>query len=163
MTEQQARAQLRDLKNRFAYMFDRPSMGFDFYCGWLDDFIAACEAIDDLLGDDKRGFCFSQIKEKYGWARYYFKTDHVRPMRLSITSPRGVHETVKGLSDEHEIEKNIAKILLAAEEKSMHKCMNCGAPAEIRKLNNMLICVCDEHAHEERGEAVRCALISEEH
>lgn len=161
MNEQEAINKLRELKDRFAYMFSGANLGFDFYRGWLPDFVEACEKIDELLGDDKQGFHLSQIKEKYGWARYYFKTNRASPMRLSISTKKGVHEIVKGLSDEHEIEKQIAEILLDAEGKSMHKCMNCGAPTEIRKLNTMLVCVCDEHAYEERGEAVRHALIRE--
>lgn len=69
--------QLSDLEERFAYMFASPNLGLDIYRGWLPDFIDACEQIDVVLGGDKRGFHWRQIKEKYGFARYYFRTDSV--------------------------------------------------------------------------------------
>lgn len=62
MTIDKDLAQLNALKARFSYMFDSPSSGIDIYRGWLADFASACEQIDALLGDDKRGFHFTQCK-----------------------------------------------------------------------------------------------------
>lgn len=160
MTDQEASEQLSALKARFAYMFNGGNIGFDFYKGWLPDFIEACEQIDPLLGADKRGFHFRQAKEKHGWSRYYFKTDEASPKRLSIQGGRGVYETTLGIDDKP-VEQEIAKILSAAERKSMHKCVNCGCPAEIRQVHAMMLCVCDEHAYEERGESIRRALVND--
>lgn len=160
MTDQEASEQLGALRARFPYMFEVRGLGRDVYKGWLPDFIEACEQIDALLGPDKRGFFFHQIKEKYGWARYYFKTDKASPMRLSIQDGRGLYETTHGIDDK-EIEQQIVKILSVAEQKSMHKCMNCGAPAVVRRVHAMLLCVCDEHAYEERGESIRCAIVND--
>lgn len=160
MTDQEASEQLGALKAQFPYMFEVRGLGHDIYKGWLPDFIEACEQIDSLLGNDKRGFHFSQIKEKYGWSRYYFRTDDATPMRLSIKDPGGLYETIHGIDDK-QIEQQIATILQNAEKKSMHKCINCGVPAEIQQVHGMLLCVCDEHAYEGRGESIRCALVND--
>lgn len=157
--ELEARNALRALKQRFRYMFNGPNLGFDFYRGWLPDFVEACEQIDALLTPDRIGFHFSQVKEKYGWARYYFDTDRANLMRMSIRDENGITEEIVGLKDEHDIERKIAAILSEAEQKSMTKCMACGAPAEIQKWNTVLLCVCDEHAREKRGDSVYYALI----
>ena len=151
--------QLNELKQRFGYMFAGPHIGLDIYRGWFHDFAQACEQIDALLVNDKIGFHFSQIKEKYGWSRYYFDTDRANLMRISTRDGDGIVESIFGLKDEHDIEKQIASILSDAEQKSMHKCINCSGPAEIRKVHAMLLCVCDAHAYEGRGEAVRHAII----
>ena len=151
--------QLHELKVRFAYMFGTPVMGLDFYRGWLPDFITACEKIDAVLGEDKRGFRFVQAKEKHGWARYYFSTDRVRPMRLSIHDGNGLHELTTGLEDEHVIEKAIAAILTEAEKNSMGKCIVCGAPAEIRRFGGWLVCACEAHDPDKPGDPLARALL----
>ena len=151
--------QLEDLKRRFGYMFETPRQGLDFYRGWLADFISACEQIDALLGADKLGFRFTQAKEKYGWARYYFSTDRANPMRLSLRHARGVHEITTGLEDGHDIEKAIAGILSDAEEKSMRKCVVCGAPAEICDFDGWLICACEMHALAKGSDRFALALL----
>ena len=137
--------QLEALKRRFGYMFLPPNQGLDFYRGWLADFISACEQIDAVLGEDKRGFSFRQTKEKYGAARYYFSTDRATPMRLSIVVGKGVHELTSGLRDEHDVEKRIVEILNDAEVKSSRKCIACGSPATVQEIERWLVCVCEEH------------------
>ena len=107
---------LRALKARYPYMFVRPHIGQDFYRGWLADFIVACNAIDELLGADKRGFHFRQLKEKYGWARYYWATDQVTPLRLSLIANGGVLERQYGLDSADRVDQQICQILLAAEK-----------------------------------------------
>ncbi|WP_137860882.1 hypothetical protein [Variovorax sp. 3P27G3] len=151
--------QLQDLKRRFAYMFQTPRLGLDFYRGWLPDFIRACEQIDAVLGDDKRGFRFTQTKEKYGSARYYFSTNAATPIRLSLTDGQGLRELTMGLKDEHDIEKQIAAILHEAEKKSLHKCMLCGAPGEISRFGGWLACACKAHSLDKSGNVLRDAVV----
>ena len=151
--------QLHALKSRFGYMFETPALGLDFYRGWLPDFITACEEIDAALGYDKRGFRFVQAKEKYGWARYYFATDGVKPMRLSINDGNGVHELTTGLNEEHDIERTIAGILSAAEKNSMGKCIVCGSHAEIRRFGGWLVGACEAHDPNKPGDPLARALL----
>lgn len=151
--------QLQDLKQRFAYMFETPVLGLDFYRGWLADFIRACEEIDAVLGDDKRGFRFTQTKEKYGSARYYFSTDAVTPLRLSINDGQGLRELTTGLKDEHDTEMQIATILHEAEKKTAHTCMLCGAPGEVHRFGGWLACACRAHGADKSGESLRNAVV----
>jgi hypothetical protein len=150
--------QLNDLKQRLSYMFAGPNIGLDIYRGWLPDFIKACEAIDALLGDDKHGFYWKQTKAKYGFARYYFNTDAVRTMRLSISDGKGLYEITKGIEG-HEIEQQINKICNEAEIASMKKCIACGDPAEIRAFGSWDYCVCDKHSPNLPGDHLKNAAI----
>ena len=62
-----------ELKARFPYQFDNPkSLGISFARGWFKGFAELCAEIDTLLGDDKRGFVWAQVKEKFGSARFHF-------------------------------------------------------------------------------------------
>lgn len=150
--------QLSDLEERFAYMFASPNLGLDIYRGWLPDFIDACEQIDVVLGGDKRGFHWRQIKEKYGFARYYFRTDSVHPMRLSISDGKGVYEITKGL-DGHEIEQQIAQICSNAEQASLTKCIVCGDTAAIKTYAGWAVCACEKHSPDVPGDHMKKAAL----
>ncbi len=63
---------LQNLKARLPYMFPSSAWGFVFYRGWLSMTVRVCEEIDMLLGEEKQGFCWTQIKEKFGSARFYY-------------------------------------------------------------------------------------------
>ncbi|MDO8742019.1 MAG: hypothetical protein Q7J45_00580 [bacterium] len=150
--------QLNELKQRFAYMFTGQNLGLDIYRGWLSDFITACEAIDALLGNDKRGFHWRHTKEKHGFARYYFRTDEVRPFRLSISDGKGLREITTGL-DGHEIEQQIAKLCSVAEMASLTKCMVCSAPATIQRYGGWAVCACEKHSPDVPGDHLKKAVI----
>lgn len=133
------------VKARHPYMFVEPHHGQDFYRGWIADLIVACDAIDHLLGNDKKGFHFCQIKEKFGSARYYWSTDHVKPTRLSLTINKGVFERQFGLENANEVEQQISQILMAIENSSRRKCIVCSEPAEARLFGGWLLITCDQH------------------
>lgn len=137
---------LRALKEKYAYMFVAPRFGQDLYRGWLADFIAACHHVDQLLGDDKRGFHFRQIKEKLGWARYYWRTEKLKPLRLSLFTNEGVLERQHGLESADDVENEISQILLNAEKSSRQKCIVCSEPAESRSFGGWLVCTCERHS-----------------
>ncbi|GKT26180.1 hypothetical protein [Acidovorax sp. SUPP3334] len=150
--------QLTELKQRFPYMFSGPHIGLDIYRGWLSDFINACEAIDALLAEDKRGFHWKQTKAKYGFARYYFDTDAVRTLRLSFSDGKGVYEVTKGL-DGHDIEQRINKICNDAEQASMTKCIVCGGSAEIKSYGSWAVCACEKHSPDVPGNHLKSAVL----
>ena len=64
-----------ELKARFLYMFSGENIGFSFARGWMPIIVRACIEIDATLGDDKRGFHWVQIKEKFGAGRFYCRLD----------------------------------------------------------------------------------------
>lgn len=139
---------LCDLKKSYAYMFAETNIGYDFYRGWLPDFVVACHAIDRLLGNNKQGFFFRQIKEKYGWARYYWRTDDVSPQRLSLVVDQRVYEQSVGLADSDAIIQEIGQVLLATEKASMHQCILCSSPGEVHSFDGWLAVSCAQHAPE---------------
>lgn len=150
--------QLNQLMKRFPYMFAGQQLGIDIYRGWLAEFVELCEAIDGVLGENKRGFYWRQIKEKHGSARYYFRTNAARPMRLSLSDGKSVREITTGL-DGHEVEQQIAKLCHDAEVKSATKCSVCGVPAKIQNCHGWHLCVCEKHAPTERGGHHPTALV----
>ncbi|RYH66098.1 MAG: hypothetical protein EON54_05205 [Alcaligenaceae bacterium] len=119
-----------DLKSKYPYMFTGLNIGLDLYEGWMPILEQVCAEIDAILGERKQGFHFSQIKEKYGSARFYFDAD-----------------TVEG-----DILQRIQTLLDRAESATETACMLCGRPASIEKYGRWFLCLCDVHASERRGE-----------
>lgn len=115
-----------ELKAKYPYMFEGHNIGIDLYDGWLPTISSACDAVDKLLGADKAGFHFSQVKEKFGSARIYWESK---------------------ILDE-EVEKGITRLIDRAEEATETLCMVCGAPAEIKKYCGWFACLCDVHGRE---------------
>lgn len=150
--------QLNELERRFSYMFAGRQLGIDIYRGWLADFVELCEAIDGILGENKRGFYWRQVKEKYGFARYYFRTDEVHSVRLSMSDGKSVREINTGLEG-HEVEQKISKVCHDAEVKSATKCSVCGEPSSIQNCLGWLLCVCEKHVPTERGGHHASALV----
>lgn len=111
-------------------MFAGPNIGLDVYDGWTPILAQACEEIDAILGEHKQGFHFSQIKEKYGGARYYFDAVSVNSEKL----------------------KRIQILLDKAELATETACMLCGSPATIEKYGGWFMCLCDAHADERRNQ-----------
>lgn len=122
-----------ELKSKYPYMFTGANIGLDLYEGWNTSLVAACDSIDALLGDEKAGFHFSQIKEKYGSARYYFEAESL----------------------DFEVEQRIQDQLDKAELATESTCMLCGAPACIENHGGWFLCLCDVHASERKAEGIR--------
>lgn len=115
-----------ELKTKYPYMFEGPNIGIDLYHGWLPTFEAACDAVDKLLGADKAGFHFRQVKEKFGSARIYWASKN----------------------QDKEVENAISQVLDDAEKATESLCIVCGAPAEIKKYGGWSACLCDVHGRE---------------
>ncbi|MFZ4479088.1 MAG: HAD domain-containing protein [Rhodoferax sp.] len=62
------------LNRRYPYMFSGENVGISIPRGWTAIFEALCIDIDQTLGTDKRGFHFTQCKERFGSARWYSYT-----------------------------------------------------------------------------------------
>ncbi|AMM24565.1 hypothetical protein [Variovorax sp. PAMC 28711] len=118
-----------ELKSKYRYMFEGPNIGLDMYEGWTPILAQACAEIDAILGEHKQGFHFSQLKEKYGSARYYFDAGSV----------------------DNEALERIQIALDQAEQATETACMCCGSPAVIEKYGGWFLCLCDAHAVERRA------------
>jgi hypothetical protein len=116
------------LKVEYPYMFAGPNIGLDMYDGWTQILAQACGEIDAILGENKRRFHFSQNKEKYGSARYYYNSESLGSEEL---------QRIQTLLDQAELATETA-------------CMLCGRPATIEKHGGWFLCLCTAHADEHR-------------
>ena len=63
------------LVRAYPYMFAGPFIELVMYAGWHTPFTKLCDDIDAALGDNKRGFRWIQLKEKFGQPRWYWEMD----------------------------------------------------------------------------------------
>lgn len=116
-----------ELKARFPYQFDNPkSLGISFARGWFKGFAELCAEIDALLGDDKRGFVWAQVKEKFGSARFHFDI---------------IGRTGKNVA----VARKIQALALEAANRTAKQCIVCSAPGEMRNEGGYVLCLCDAH------------------
>jgi hypothetical protein len=136
------------------YQFAGKNIGITFHRGWQDLFVRLCFAIDETLGDDKRGFYWTQVKGKWGSLRAY---THLEPTKegisystviLSQQQPSGAMKQVGRVIDASAVDdpvgKRIAELIDAACEEAAHTCCVCARPAEIKNLG-WVACLCDFH------------------
>ena len=136
------------------YQFEGRNIGIGFHRGWQGLFSRLCFGIDDALGDNKRGFQWMQVKEKWGALRAYRSMDKTEdgasytPVKVSEQQPNGQMKQVLTMNEESStgdpIGKRISDLIDAACEEAAHTCMVCGEPAEIKNLG-WVIAVCDHH------------------
>ncbi|MDM0116219.1 hypothetical protein QTI66_29055 [Variovorax sp. J22R133] len=139
---------LEDLKARFGYMFEGENIGLTFYAGWLPDFAKACEQIDALLGANKNGFHFSQAKEKFGAARYYFSYGGSSRMVLDA---QGLGKFVTATRRGDRVADKIDRLIDEVERKSLGTCMICGAPGKTMPSPDWLRTLCQAHTPQACG------------
>lgn len=120
----------KELKARYPYQFEGQTISMSFARGWFPVFAQICTSIDHALGDDKRGFHWSQIKEKFGAARLYFQLS-------------------SGMSDQHpELMQQLLEMKVKAEVRSQHLCSVCGQQGAIEQGTNWMLALCDLHRNE---------------
>jgi len=125
---------VNELHARFPYMFTGPHLGRTHFRGWFPIFAQLCIAIDVLLGADKRGFRWVQVKQKYGTARFYFETTAPSnaPWFQAPEEPDFVEHFLTALVDQ-------------AEKLTESACIRCGAPAEVMHLDSYVWTLCPAH------------------
>lgn len=142
--------QLQQLEEKFPYMFNGPNLGIDIASGWMPGFQVLCEQIDELLGEDKRGFHWTQCKEKCGSARWYWKMKG-RPaeIRIDLISETDIAKTIaKGkrpANPEADNSEKISTLIQEAEAHTGHACIVCGAPGKLHKQDGYLLVLCEDH------------------
>jgi len=117
----------RVLLDRFEYMFNDPHARFDFYRGWMPMTVQVCEAIDAVLGNDKRDFRWAQIKEKFGEARFYYYVQSSSAHDVEIiTTKTPVGATVRVAANPADpVAREIANIVAKAQDESRSTCQVC--------------------------------------
>lgn len=117
----------KELKAQCPYMFSENNLGFGFTHGWFPSFAKLCTDIDSLLGENKQGFHWIQLKEKFGTARY----------RWGLAR--------KPIAAKSLISASIRKLVDAAESETQDTCIYCGKPGTIQNFQGYLLVECEEH------------------
>jgi len=144
-------ATLKEIQDRFSYQFAGRNIGFSIANGWLPEFETLCTQIDQLLGDDKMGFHWVQLKEKFGSARYYWEMDEYQPgIRIDFMSTKGVismssppeisMDSIKVLAEK------IDKMINMATAKTQDHCICCGAPGKLDRHGGYHLILCEDHS-----------------
>jgi hypothetical protein len=123
----------KELKARYPYQFAGEQISMSYSRGWFHLFSHLCADIDEALGDEKRGFHWTQVKEKFGSARLYFSL------------PEEVRER------EPELMEQLMALKCATEAATQKRCAACGRPGWIDRSADWLLPLCEKH-HQARFE-----------
>lgn len=138
---------LDELKDRFPYQFEHLPSDVEFFAGWCAALARACEQIDAALGEDKRGWHWTQIKEKFGVARLYYRfgCSNTATLRLDIAA-RGNVASVQFLFAPHDsVAAQINGIVREAEAATASQCMVCGGLTQLKLYEGWWATLCDRH------------------
>ncbi len=120
----------KELRARYAYQFEGEPISMSHFRGWFDLFSRLCADIDELLGEDKRGFQWIQVKEKFGAARLYFRLDD------------------RAREGEPELMQRLLSMKHAVEVASSQACAACGRPGWISDRPGWRLALCEKHQQE---------------
>jgi hypothetical protein len=151
---------LKELQARYPYQFKDPELGISMAKGWVVVFAQLCADVDQVLGQDKRGFHWSQVKEKFGSARFYFQFKGRQPdLRLDIQMPGGVLSQVVPSGQEppadqdrsfEQINAEIRQLALRAEAATRRVCLVCGHEGSQDVDDGYALVLCPEHRAQRR-------------
>lgn len=147
----------QQLAHRFAYMFEGKHLGLSIARGWMPLFECLCVQIDTILGQDKLGFHWRQIKEKFGSGRFYWSAsphgdaNPYAPVWFDILGPQGVlglqAQTVQPECAVTQRLDRIGQLISELSQKSGEICIACGKPAAKPTVRHgYCLVLCAEHA-----------------
>ncbi len=138
-----------EIKAQYPYQFAGRNIGLSIANGWLPDFEKLCRDIDALLGDNKRGFHWVQLKEKFGSARYYWEMKNVNaPPAVDIRmSDRVIQYTnkPKAKASGKELVDEIRDLISRASDRTLTRCIVCGEVGKPDNLDYYTLVLCVEH------------------
>ena len=151
---------LPGLEQRFPYQFAGYNLGISVPKGWASLFTKLCEDVDATLGEDKRGFYWRQVKEKWGTGSFYWSLGkHGASVRVDLVGPAGVlsfenkSKLERSSKQEAEVAGVLRDLIQAAEKKTGDTCILCGkSPAAIDNTGGYLLTLCEEHAQMRRSD-----------
>lgn len=162
----------KQLKSRYPYMFSGENVGFSFCRGWFPLFTQLCEDIDALLGPDKRGFHWVQLKEKFGSARFYWQMQgHAPNLHIALISARQVTTVVRGPGDGNangaggpppSVNRRIDDLVQRATLATRSLCIACGQPGKPNQDEPWILVLCDVHAMQRRQGELESAWFDKE-
>jgi hypothetical protein len=149
----------KDLQAKYPYMWAGPNIGISIPKGWIMIFAELCEAIDQILGDNKQGFIWTQVKEKFGAGRFYYGYgSRSSPIRIDIIGGEKVTSLTnnprsskpKNATDQEKRDA-ISKLVNEAETMTGTSCICCGALGKRINSFSWLITLCDMHEQKYRA------------
>jgi hypothetical protein len=144
---------VEQLEARFPYMFAGESLSMEYYDGWLPIFAWACEQIDAVLGENKRGFYWRQVKEKFGTARFYYRLGNAKRLIVDLSDGQGWHSVIKKPTKAGDpVADRIDAIVDEAEARTGSACMRCGAAAKTRAYDGYYLTLCKLHLPPRRNQ-----------
>lgn len=162
----------KQLKIKFPYMFAGENIGLSFCRGWFPLFTQLCEDIDVLLGPDKRGFHWVQLKEKFGSARFYFEMKgHAPSLHIDLISQSHVTTVVSrsggnnpgGAGDlQPAVPRRIDDLVQRATLATRSLCVVCGRPGKPNQDEPWILVLCEEHAMQRRRGKLESARFDKE-
>lgn len=151
---------LKDLQARYPYQFKDPELGIALAKGWVVVFAQLCADVDQVLGQDKRGFHWSQVKEKLGSARFYIQFTGRQPdLRLDIQMQGGVLSQVVPFerrirTDQdrsfEQVKTEIQQLAMLAEQATRRVCLVCGNEGSQDVGTGYSLVLCPEHQAQRR-------------
>lgn len=135
----------KELRARYPYMFPAINLGFGYAIGWFPGFVTLCVSIDGLLGSDKRGFHWTQMKEKMGTGRYHYV----------IKSKNAIADL--GLLG------SIRKLVESAECETLDTCIYCGEPGSMHNHRGYMLVRCERHRQLAESGTVESPWLDDEH
>ncbi len=136
---------IKALEIKFPYQFKGKNIGIDIALGWSAIFEQLCSDIDILLGEDKQGFHWTQVKEKFGSGRAYWalgKKDG--PIHIDIIGTNQVTSIISN-SSKSELTESISLLVNTAMDKTYSTCAVCGEPGKVDQTGGYLLVLCPKH------------------
>lgn len=141
-------SQLSDLVARFPYMFAEPNRkrAYLFFRGWLPTFASMCVQIDSILGEDKRDFVWTRIREKFGAPSLSYMMRGQARHVIHAHRPTEVRRITCSSSEIFEPSAvAIQDAVLLAELALRGECIVCGMPSIITNAGGPWASLCAEH------------------
>ncbi len=140
-----------ELAQRFPYMFAGKNLGIGISKGWMPMFENLCAQIDAILGEDKLGFHWRQVKEKFGSGRFYWSVDQTQPPQSDMPESDGHLSSPFDESETHPDETSriaqIRKLVSEMSDATAEICIACGkSPAKATVNNGYYLVLCEAHA-----------------
>jgi hypothetical protein len=130
----------RQLKALYPYQFTEPLISESYPRGWFPLFSNLCGVIDELLGDNKHGFKWRQIKEKHGCGRFQYTLGFFDKESDDPDADKYV-----STFEEEKIADQLALLAHGASRLTSHICLACGQAGTIQSHEGYELAVCDAH------------------
>ncbi len=118
--------------------------------GWHATFSVLCFAIDTALGadHDARAFHWTQLKSKFGQARWYWsmKSSAKAPIRISQQQPDGSFKMLTHHQSTDPVWQTVSDLVDTAQARANECCEVCGAPAVVGSHGGRYSTLCEQHA-----------------